>query len=154
MLTSRYSRQTRATLQWYSTLLYLIRRLVPSYRTQLTEGWPRTSRRWICKRLIPRVQNPWGHADSSRFVKRRSLLGRMSRRHAAASVERWPHTTLRVLTCHQGRSQALSVLWRPTWVWGLWMNKAWGWPCVHNNTGHNKKFHSLYCSSYIIVTSE
>lgn len=63
----------------------------------------------VCKRLIPRVQNPRGHVDSSRFVKRRSPLGRMSRRHTAASVESWPHIS-RVLTCHQGTSPAFPVL--------------------------------------------
>jgi len=64
----------------------------------------------VCKRLIPRVQNPRGRVDSSRFVKTRSFLGRMFRRHTAVSVESWPHKTSRVLTCHQGRTPASPVL--------------------------------------------
>jgi hypothetical protein len=107
----------------------------------------------VCKWLIPRVQNPRGHVDSSTFVKSRSLLGRTSRRHTAASVESWPHTS-RVLICHQGTSPAFPVLWRPIWVWGFRMYTVWVWPGVQHNTGHNKKFFSLYCSPYIIMFSE
>lgn len=87
----------------------------------------------VRKRLIPRVQN------SPTFVKRKSLLGLMSRKNTTASVESWPHTTSRVLACHQRRSPAFHVLWGPTSVWGLRIYKLWVWPRVHNsNTGHKK----------------
>jgi len=130
--------KTRVTLQWYSTLLSVIRRLVPSYRTHLnrrlakdpTQAVTRknilflkksTLAEEVCKRLIPRVQNPRGRVDSSGFLKRRSFLGRMSRRPGPEDLDVYS-----VRVC----------------------------PGVHNNTRHNKKFLSLYCSPCIIMVSE